>query len=47
MASSMSNLVNNLTEKTHKIHKIKSNHGHGNKNGKTSAIKYRNGACSL
>ena len=47
MASSMSNLANNLTEKTHKIHKIKCNHGHDNKNGKTSAIKYRNGACSL
>ena len=44
MASSLSNLVNNLSEG---IHKIKCKYGHGNKKSETCRIKYKNCECFL
>ena len=42
MASSLSNLVNNLAEG---IDKTKGKYGHNNKNCKTSGIKYKDFEC--
>ena len=44
MASSLSNLVNNLSEG---IHKIKCKHGHNNKKCETCRIKYKYNKCFL
>ena len=44
MASSLSNLVNNLAEV---IHQIKCKYGHDNKKCETCSIKYKDGECYL
>ena len=44
MASSLSNLVNNLSER---IHKIKCKFGHDDKKCETCGIKYKNCNCFL
>ena len=44
MASSLSNLANNLSEG---IHKIKCKYGHDNKKCETCRIKYKNCECFL
>ena len=44
MASSLSNLVNNLTEG---IHKIKCKYGHNDKKSETCEIKYKDCECFL
>ena len=44
MASSLSNLVNNLAEG---IHKIKCKYGPDNEKSKTCGIKYKDCACCL
>ena len=44
MASSLSNLVNNLSEE---IHKIKCKHGHDDKKCETCRIKYKYCNCFL
>ena len=44
MASSLSNLVNNLTEG---IHKIKCKYGHDDKKCESCGIKYKNCECFL
>ena len=44
MASSLSNLVNNLAKG---IHKIKCKYGHDNKKCKTYGIKYKDCECCL
>ena len=44
MASSLSNLVDNLAEE---IHEINCKHGHGNKKCKTCEINYKDRQCYL
>ena len=44
MASLLSNLVNNLSER---IHKIKCKYGHNDKKCETSGVKYKYSDCSL